>query len=254
MDVKAYYEPTRDVKHYVDCQYRTLNHITPHFHQSIEISYCVSGGLNFYIGSDMFRLEAGQITFVPSYFVHYAFPLKEDDTSSKLAVIIIPKKYYEEFAQETNNASYFFLGDKAKNKKIGELICEFTENRFEMKELLVKSYTNMILGLIEKNYEPIKLKNTNNDLMLNIIEYIDEHYEEHITLESISSHFGYSKYYFSHLFNRTFNCTLSSYVNSVRARAVSKRETGVSKTDAIIKSGFNTLSSYYRLKNEKNRN
>ena len=86
----------------------------------------------------------------------------------------------------------------------------------------------------------------NNDLMAEVIRYVDEHYNEKLTLDGLAAHFGYSKYYFSRLFNRTFNCSLTSYVNSVRARAVDEKHGSGKKTDIIIESGFGTLSSYYR--------
>ena len=113
-------------------------------------------------------------------------------------------------------------------------------------EFVVRAYTDLILGLIAEKYEPAKVGGGNNDLMAEVIRYVDEHYNEKLTLDGLAAHFGYSKYYFSRLFNRTFNCSLTSYVNSVRARAVDEKHGSGKKTDIIIESGFGTLSSYYR--------
>ena len=100
--------------------------------------------------------------------------------------------------------------------------------------------------------EKIPYPNNEFDLIYNehILQYIEDHYNETITLDEISRHFGYSKYYFSRLFNRTFHCTLNAYINSVRVRAVSKMPEEQSKTEKIIEAGFNSLSSYYRTKNK----
>lgn len=248
MDIKAIYESTRDVEHRVHCSYRRMDSFYAHFHQSIEITFLLKGSLEFFIGTQKFDMEEGQITFTPEYFVHRGGKYSADN---KAAVIIIPKKYYDDFAKATDNASYFFLGDKVKNKIIGQRIVELVDGIDNMSELLVRAYVNMILGLIAQNYEPEKLNTSHNDLMLEIIRYIDEHFEDNITLEEISSHFGYSKYYFSRLFNRTFDCNLSQYINSVRARAVNNYKGEENKTKVIIESGFNTPSSYYRIKKPK---
>lgn len=246
MDKSARYEAQRDVVHTVNCGYRDINRIHPHFHQSIEITYLLKGQVDFHIGANCFPMREGQISFVPGYFAHYTDRQDETTGNTLAAVLIIPKKYCEEFYRETGNESYFFLGDAERNERIGKLITELADGIDGMNELLVKAYVNMILGLIRQNYEPVCLKNANNDLMLQIIEYIDAHYDERLTLSSLAYRFGYSKYYFSRLFNRTFNCNLNAYVNSVRARAVGEKKGGGKITEIIIESGFNTLSSYYR--------
>jgi AraC-like DNA-binding protein len=106
----------------------------------------------------------------------------------------------------------------------------------------------MVLGLISRLYEPEEMQTDHKDISLDIIHYIDEHYMEKITLDSISQYFGYSKYYFSRLFNRLFHCSLNSYINSVRLRAIEEMSNKDNKTNKITKAGFNSLSSYYRSK------
>ena len=246
MDKSARYEAQRDVVHTVNCGYRDISRINPHFHQSIEITYLIKGQVDFHIGANCFRMSEGQISFVPGYFAHYTDRQDETNDKTNAAVLIIPKKCCDEFYRETGNESYFLLDDAEKNKRIGKLMTELADGIDGMNELLIKAYVNMILGLIRQNYAPVCLNNANNDLMLQIIEYIDAHYSEKLTLSSLSDRFGYSKYYFSRLFNKTFNCNLNAYVNSVRARAVNEKKGEGKITELIIESGFNTLSSYYR--------
>lgn len=251
-EINMEYEAERDVDHTVNCVYRTVDCVYPHFHQSIEITYLLRGKVDFYIGGEKYPVEAGQIAFVPSYCTHGS--RNEGGGEESFAVVlIVPRKYYEEFERETGNASYFLLGDREKNRKIGERLVELADGIGEMGELLVKAYTNMIFGLIAKEYEPVRRKNAHDGLMIEIIRYIDAHYEEELTLDRLSSHFGYSKYYFSRLFNKTFNCNLNTYVNSVRARAVLERsgKDAGGKTKAILESGFNSLSAFYRTRKRR---
>ncbi len=48
------------------------------------------------------------------------------------------------------------------------------------------------------------------------VSYIDEHICEDITLESIASHFGYSKFYFSRMIKKHMNVTVMEYVQKRR--------------------------------------
>lgn len=240
------YEPMRDVVHTIDCNLRSIDEFPVHFHQSVEITYMISGTTEFHVGTESYILSPGQITFVPEYVVHYARKTSECGGNTFAAVLIIPKKYYEKFAAFTDNATYSYLPDAEKNKEIGEYMIKLANAINESSEFVVRAYTDLILGLIAEKYEPTKVGGGNNDLMAEVIRYVDEHYDEKLTLDGLAAHFGYSKYYFSRLFNRTFNCSLTSYVNSVRARAVDEKHGSGKKTDIIIESGFGTLSSYYR--------
>ncbi len=49
-----------------------------------------------------------------------------------------------------------------------------------------------------------------------ILQYIDEHYQDRISLEEISGEFGLSREYFSRLFHSTLGITFSQHVNRVR--------------------------------------
>ena len=240
------YEAERDVVHDVNCVYRTVDAVAPHFHQSIEITCLLRGRVDFYIGGEKFSVSAGQIAFVPSYYAHYTQKPDGCEEEAYAVVLIVPKKYYEEFERQTEGAAYFLLDDTQKNRLISERMRELADAVGNMSELLAKAYVNMIFGLIAREYDPVRLKNPHDNLMMEIIRFIDEHYEEELTLDRLSLEFGYSKYYFSRLFNRAFRCNLNAYINSVRARAVKERTESQKKTKAIFESGFNSLSTYYR--------
>lgn len=240
------YEPTRDVVHTIDCNVRSIDQFPVHFHQSVEITYMLEGMTEFHIGPDSYTLSPGQITFVPEYVVHYTKSPNKALGQTRAVVLIIPKRYYEKFAEFTGNAVYSYLPDVDKNKEIGEYMLKLNGAVRNSHEFVVRAYADLVLGLIAERYEPEKVKPGSNDLIADVIRYIDSRYNEKLTLSGLAAKFGYSKYYFSRLFNRTLGCSLTSYINSVRARAVDEKHGLGKKTDIIIESGFGTLSSYYR--------
>ena len=190
------YEPQRDVVHTIDCNIRSIDEFHAHFHQSVEISYMISGSTEFHVGTESYELSPGQITFVPEYVVHYTRKANDCDGNTLAAVLIVPKKYYEKFAAFTDNAAFSYLPDTEKNKEIGEYMIKLANAINTSSEFVVRAYTDLILGLIAEKYEPAKVGGGNNDLMAEVIRYVDEHYNEKLTLDGLAAHFGYSKYYF----------------------------------------------------------
>jgi two-component system response regulator YesN len=53
-------------------------------------------------------------------------------------------------------------------------------------------------------------------LLLQAKDYIDQHYDQAITLEEVANHIGISSYYLSRLFKDKFHVTFSEYVTSAR--------------------------------------
>lgn len=248
MPKHSFYEPQRDVKHNLDCNYRSLaTSILPHYHQAVEISCILQGEIEFRVGEKSRHVTAGDITFVPPYVVH-------SSTKSELcdaAVLIIPHHYYADFEKMMGNKSYSFLTDKEKNRAITALIAELADRQASgapINELLLRSFADMVLGLIADGYEPEPQAGKSSSLVLQIIEYVEQHYAESISLSSLAAHFGYSKYHFSRLFHAAFHCSLPAYINSVRVRKVEATSGTGRKSDRILDAGFGSLSGFYRNK------
>jgi YesN/AraC family two-component response regulator len=119
-----------------------------------------------------------------------------------------------------------------------------------MPHLVKKGYINIILGMLLDHYPTISVKTADGmEIMVDILHYIDEHYKEPITLESIADAFGYNKCYFSRMFNRYIGESLLNYVNIVRLREFMERmkeknPPAISKLAAEC--GFESMPTFYR--------
>jgi AraC-like DNA-binding protein len=82
---------------------------------------------------------------------------------------------------------------------------------------------------------------------MNILDYIDQNYNKDLSLESIATEFGYSKYYLSRLFNDLINENLNNYVNIIRVQHASNMiNESTDKTIAEIayECGFSSQSYF----------
>lgn len=80
-----------------------------------------------------------------------------------------------------------------------------------------------------------------------IIDYLNRHLDEKITLEQTAKRFFISKYYLCHLFRKHTGVTVLSYLNSKRiALAYHLIASGEPPTEVAYRVGFQDYSTFYR--------
>ena len=82
-----------------------------------------------------------------------------------------------------------------------------------------------------------------------LLEFIDEHYMEELTLESMASMAGFSKFHFSRLFKQYTDFTFCDYLCYRRIKAASEllAHPELSITEVALNSGFPSISTFNRL-------
>lgn len=238
-----YYEPMIDVDKTLTTKEYENSSVQLHYHEAIELIFVFEGKLSVHVGQQEFIVSPNEIVFIPSFFPHSVRPVEQ----SRSATVMIPKKYFEPagFA----NKVYFLLDNKEKNDELFHVYLKLTEsiqNNFD-KEIV--GYSLILFAMIERLYEQSTQRLDKNNLIVDVINYINEHYQDELTLDSLAKHFGYSKYYFSRFFNANFHCNLRSYLGYLRWNETEKSiAEGHSTTEAVFNSGINNLATFYRLK------
>ena len=221
--------------------------ISNHFHRSFEIIYMLDGKMETTVGERTFIAEKDDIIFVNKYYNHSYTVVG----SYEKYVIIIPPRICNDFEDIFNNKTLpSLLNDKEFNNGLLPII-KSVKNKFKKVSSLVKQgYVNVIVGELIEHYQLVDIKNNSNiELLVKILDYIDCNYSENLNLEIIANHFGYSKYYFSRLFNDFIGESISNYINIIRVQAVAKKlksETKDNISDIVYSCGFNSLTTFYR--------
>lgn len=83
----------------------------------------------------------------------------------------------------------------------------------------------------------------------NLLEYIDNHYTEDLTLEDMADIIGFSKYHFSRLFKQYTNFTFCDYLKHRRIQAAEMllEQPEYSITEVALQSGFPSISTFNRI-------
>ncbi len=224
----------------------------PHFHRCFEILYVLDGSASVTVSGNTFATHKDEIAFVHKCSVH---ELNTDDDYVDY-VLVIGSRFSEDFSAFFQSKTLPpLLNDREFNRTLLPYFTELHEyakkkNCDEREELIKKGLINVIVGKMLERYESVPVTTTPNlNIIVQALNYIDEHSDEPITLDSISSEFGYNKYYFSRLFNMYIGDTLNSYINMVRVRKVvslAQRDESLRLSELVFECGFDSMTTFYR--------
>lgn len=86
------------------------------------------------------------------------------------------------------------------------------------------------------------------EAVMNACGYMNQHYQENLTLEETAAISGFSKFHFTRIFKQFTNMTFYDYLNSKRINKAKELLyfTNMSITDVAMNAGFSSLSSFNR--------
>ena len=127
-----------------------------------------------------------------------------------------------------------------KNAKIFSIIEEWKKNYH--KEKYVEDYykimvnaNRLFLALTEEYGTEKRSDSLNKMNIINILNYIDAHYNEDLNVEMIARHFGFTKQYFARIFNAYLGENFRSYLNDLRVNKFLQIRKRVGKQETVIK-------------------
>lgn len=218
---------------------------TLHFHDSIEFIFMLQGESLVRINSEEKRLTKGEIGFSNCFDTHDYKPEK----GAQYYVVLISSKFLSSYDFQ----AYTFAPFIEKTDGFEQIrafldmiypIWEGAEDNFRL------GFVQMLLGLMTRLY-PLKEKEKGKaaEIMVAALRYINERFFEEITLESLAFAFGYSKNYFSNLFNRFAGMDIREYLN--RRRVIEFMKLRHSSPDMPIYKaaqacGFQSQNTFYR--------
>ena len=246
-----YYEYFHDKDTNMTISRGESNDVGKHFHRSIEVLYLLSGEMRTIVGDNEFVAKPDDIIFVHNYYVHSFAP----QTEYKKFFIVIPADYSSDVDKIFRSSTLpSHLTDKSFNKTIRPLFEKMFELQNEMSPLVKRGYLNVIIGNLLQHYNSTPIQTQSNiEFIVDVLHYIDEHYDENLSLDGLATTFGYNKYYFSRLFNRYIGESLTNYINIVRIQnfiRLTKETENYSVSKIAFDCGFDSLTTFYRYFNK----
>lgn len=247
MKKTAYYEAFHD-KESSSRFFYSENADTPsHFHRCIEILYITEGRARCAVDGEPFDAGKDDIVFVRRCAVHEIAPAPAYGNF----VLIVKAAYADDFGSALEKETLPpLLNDRPFNRTLLPLLLRMQRAVQKPSFLVMKGYIDVLIGSLLDHYERRPFAPTPNlSAVVEALNYIDEHFSEPITLDSLAAHFGYNKYYFSRLFNAYIGENLNNYVNAVRVRKLvetAKRTDKTNFSDLAFGCGFDSMTTFYR--------
>ncbi len=234
--------------------------VTPHWHDEIEIIYVKQGTLTVYVAGECFQLSKNDILIVNTNLVHHMISEERD---TLYHAYLFPLEYLS-FAKNDYAEMMFIqpLVDKEKvlptvirkdsmcHENIEKLVIQLInldKGRVEGYQLLTKAILYQLLydfyesELIEKTEAKDK-----KSLDRVIIKYLDDHYQERIVLEEVSTRVNMSKNYFCRYFKQNFGKTFVEYLVHLRIEkaCVLLEKKQLSILEVALEVGYSNISYF----------
>ena len=223
-----------------------------HFHNKHELYFLEKGKTQYFIGSEIYFLNAGDMIFIPTGEFHKT-DIDQDNVTERLLLVFDDdflgneyKAYIEElhFDKLIRIATDKLYKIKELYKKIEDENNRRSDHYLEMEQL----YLRQLLILI-KRYRikdtPLEL-NESHKLIQSCATYICENYNQDLNLDTLAQKYSLSRSYFSKLFKQITGVGLNEYINITRINAAQNLllKSNSSITEIATLCGFND-SNYF---------
>ena len=252
---------TFEVFHYKD---NNMTEVALHHHDFYEVYFFLSGNVVYNIDSRSYQLCPGDILLIGPSELHQPV-FSEDRKGYERMVLWLNASFLEQFDELGQAMSGCFgqpgrphnnlLHTDSTTRELlaylfGQLIAEsrseeFGANLYSMGCLAqVLVVINRLALRADREAEP---RENADSTVLRVLTYINEHYQEDLSLDDLANRFFISKYHLSREFNRVVGSSVYRYI--IQKRLIMARQliaSGVPTSTVYQQCGFGDYSNFYR--------
>lgn len=242
---------------------KDLAKVEAHSHNYFEFYFFLEGDVSMQIGKTTYRVRSGDLMLIPPHSPHrliihsqnvpyrrFVFWISKDfcehlsQLSSSYTYIIDYVNQSQEYLFHTDSVSFNTL-----QSKMIRLLEEMGTERFGKEEQISLYINDFILHISRQVFEQFEPKSTpkNTSLYSNLVEYIEQHLDEDLTLERLAEEFYISKYHIAHVFKENVGLSIHQYIIKKRLSLCQEAiRARMNITEAYQAYGFGDYSSFYR--------
>ncbi len=193
-----------------------------HWHKCHELYYLTKGSTKYMVGEKPFFLQSGNLIFVPSGRMH----VTEYENIKKCSRILlgfnddmIPSRF-RSFIDELSS-DYFIYIPKDHLPQINTIYEKIEKEYRSQNQYKEQILSILILELIVticrlREKAPKYELSSTDELFYNISKYIQNNFQENLSLDSLSEYFAINKCYLSRKFKHTFGIGVNDYLTYIR--------------------------------------
>lgn len=235
-----------------------------HHHDFYEIYLVLAGNLNYTVESRNYRLTEGDVMLISPMELHQSLQIGEPQKYERF-VLWIDKTYLQQYNQlgfelvqcfDTRDPGYTNL-IRPDNLSLQYVVFLMEQLQRESEstefgsDLCAQAYLVQLLvtlnRLAQKQPKSQEIRDKSESVVSAVLNYINSHYNEDLSLDLLANKFFISKYYLSREFNRLAGTSVYRYIIQKRlAVARQLMSEGVPSTTVFQQCGFGDYSNFYR--------
>ncbi len=230
-------------------------HMPPHLHDSLEVIYVTDGTLEVGIGTELYHMDAGDIALIFPDVMHHFRVFSEGENYA--CYIQIPPAACGAFVEKIQK--YSPQNPVIDRAAVGEEVCAALKGLSGVSQeefVLAQAYVQILLAKCLPEME-LRLKECsgNDDIVYQAAAYIAANFRESLSLASVASELGVSKYVLSRIFSGIFCCNFNRYLNDARLNyaCICLENTNRTITEICLESGFESQRTFNRAFKEQYR-
>lgn len=246
--------------HNMDEQKKVFNF---HYHDFNKIMIFLRGNINYSIEGKNYLLKPYDIVLVNAGEIHK--PTILDDSTYERIIIYVSPQFIDSYKEADYDLNYCFKRAKTEHSNVLRIhsmdksklyqVCLELEHSLHNNDFANELYQKILFleFMIQLNRTAIsnRINYQDSDManakLLQILDYINEHLAEDITIDKLSAEFYLNRYYLMHFFKEGTGYTIGNYITEKRLLyAKSLVQKGSSLTEACFESGFKNYSTFSR--------
>lgn len=242
---------------------KDLAKVEAHSHNYFEFYFFVEGDVSMQIGKQTYRVRSGDLMLIPPQTPHRLI-IHSPKTPYRRFVFWLSREICEHLAQLSSSyiyvmqyaethKDYLFQMDPVSfntlQSKMIRILEEMHADRFGKDEQISLYVSDFLLHINRLVYEQKEPKNQpiNTSLYSNLVEYIEQHLDDDLSLERLAEEFYVSKYHIAHVFKENVGLSIHQYITKKRLSLCKEAiRAKMNITEVYHTYGFGDYSSFYR--------
>ena len=262
------FDPRQDMQHPdFELQYKRdmhLNDVGLHHHDFFEIFYLISGDVTYTVNSRICKVLPGDVLLISPRQLHQVYIRSDLCPYERYVLWLTPEIIRQLSTQHSDlmqaldptgdtvvNQLRLKPEDQAQIKHLLSQIHQESQAPAYGSELLCTSLITQLLvhinRLADQEGDYFEAVSSSSQFISRIIDYINDHYHEPLSLDQLAAQFFVSKYHLSHEFNRQVGTSVYRYIQKKRLQVARQLlAQGHKPSHIATECGFSDYAGFYR--------
>lgn len=245
-----------------------------HYHDFHKILIFLSGNAGYIVEGRQYDLRSYDMLLIPAGEIHK--PIVHGNAAYERIILYLSPRFFDE--NNSNGVNLFYCFEAAKKSgsnlvrlkdpkasALPDVIRQLSASYFSFdkqegicfgadlyQKLKIMEYLILLNRTMLDEQVDFTLSVTGHPTVLSIMEYINNHITEDLSIETIADAMFLNRSYIMHLFKAETGYTIGQYITKKRLFLTNQyRSQGLSLTESCFRSGFRNYSAYYHASRAK---